>query len=135
MTRDDPSVRTGSPTGALDAVELRGITAVGFHGVFDHERRDGQPFVVDLVLHLDLRPAGVSDDLARTAHYGEVADLVHGIVKGEPFDLVEALAETIAQAVLAAFPVQAVDVTVHKPKAPIAVPFGDVAVTLRRSRV
>ena len=133
-SRDDPSVRTGSPSGALDAVELRGITGVGHHGVFEHERRDGQPFVVDLVMHLDLRPAGVSDDLTRTAHYGEVADLVHGIIEGEPFSLIEALAETIAQAVLGAFPVQALDVTVHKPKAPIEVPFGDVAVTLRRSR-
>jgi dihydroneopterin aldolase len=126
--------RTGSPSGLLDTVELAGITAKGYHGVFDHERRDGQPFVVDLVLHLDLQPAGTSDDLSRTAHYGEVAELVHGIIGGAPFDLIEALAETIAAAVLGSFPVAAVDVTVHKPKAPIAVPFGDVAVTLRRSR-
>lgn len=134
MSDASSGVRTGSPSGELDAVELRGITATGHHGVFDHERRDGQPFVVDIVLHLDLRPAGVSDDLTRTAHYGELAELVHGIIGGEPFDLIEALAETIAAAVLTAFPVSAVDVTVHKPKAPIEVPFGDVAVTLRRSR-
>jgi dihydroneopterin aldolase len=126
--------RPGSPSGVLDAVVLKGITAKGYHGVFDHERRDGQPFVVDLVLHLDLQPAGTSDDLSRTAHYGELAELVHGIIAGDPFDLIEALAETIAAAVLEAFPVHAVDVTVHKPKAPIEVPFGDVAVTLRRSR-
>ncbi|WP_247827689.1 dihydroneopterin aldolase [Arthrobacter antioxidans] len=126
--------RPGSPSGDLDTVLLTGITATGHHGVFEHERRDGQPFVVDLILHLDLHPAGTSDDLARTAHYGEVAELVHGIIQGDPFDLIEALAETIAAAILAAFPVAAVDVTVHKPKAPIAVPFGDVAVTLRRSR-
>lgn len=115
-------------------VELRGITATGYHGVFDHERRDGQPFVVDLVLHLDLQPAGSTDELVRTAHYGEIAELAHGIIAGTPFDLIEALAESIAAAVLGAFPVTAVDVTVHKPKAPIAVPFGDVSVTLRRSR-
>lgn len=113
---------------------LKGITAKGHHGVFDHERRDGQPFVVDIVLHLDLQPAGTSDDLAQTAHYGELAELVHGIIEGGPFALIEALAETIAAAVLGSFPVEAVDVTVHKPKAPIEVPFGDVAVTLRRSR-
>lgn len=124
----------GSPSGDLDSVVLRGISANGYHGVFDHERRDGQPFVVDIVLHLDLQPAGAGDELERTAHYGDLADLVHGIIGGEPFDLIEALAETIASAVLAAFPVAAVDVTVHKPKAPIEVPFGDVAVTLRRSR-
>ncbi|WP_298251940.1 dihydroneopterin aldolase [uncultured Arthrobacter sp.] len=124
----------GSPSGRLDSVTLRGITATGHHGVFDHERRDGQPFVVDLVLHLDLQPAGTGDDLARTAHYGEVADHVHAIIGGEPFELIEALAETIAAAVLGTYPVAAVDVTVHKPQAPITVPFDDVAVTLRRSR-
>lgn len=134
MTDGATPTRTGSPSGALDAVELRGITAVGHHGVFEHERRDGQPFVVDITLHLDLQPAGLSDDLARTAHYGELAELVHGIIEGEPFDLIEALAETIAAAVLSTFPVSAVDVTVHKPKAPIEVLFGDVAVTLRRAR-
>ncbi len=134
MTGGSAPTRTGSPTGHLDSVVLSGITAKGYHGVFDHERRDGQPFVVDIVLHLDLQPAGTSDELARTAHYGELAELVHRIIGGNPFDLIEALAETIAAAVLDAFPVAAVDVTVHKPKAPIEVPFGDVAVTLRRSR-
>ena len=134
MTTPLHSARRGSPSGELDAVGLTGITATGSHGVFDHERRDGQPFVVDLVLHLDLQPAGTTDELARTAHYGEIAELVHGIIEGTPFDLIEALAESIAAAVLGAFPVAAVDVTVHKPKAPIAVPFGDVSVTLRRSR-
>ncbi|MHA7263012.1 dihydroneopterin aldolase [Arthrobacter sp. TMN-37] len=118
----------------LDAVSLKGITAVGHHGVFDFERRDGQPFVVDVVLHLDLRPAGTSDDLARTAHYGEVAELVASIISGKPFQLIEALAERIAAEILAGYPVEAVDVTVHKPRAPISVPFGDVAVTLHRSR-
>ncbi|MBG6183537.1 dihydroneopterin aldolase [Arthrobacter sp. CAN_A214] len=117
-----------------DAVTLSGITAVGHHGVFDHERRNGQPFVVDLVLHLDLRPAGISDDLARTAHYGELAERVHGIITGKAFNLIEALAEKIAGDVLEFFPVDAVEVTVHKPQAPIEVPFGDVAVTVRRSR-
>ncbi|WP_159617312.1 dihydroneopterin aldolase [Arthrobacter zhaoguopingii] len=118
----------------LDAVSLTGISAIGHHGVFDFERRDGQPFLVDVVLHLDLRPAGTSDDLTRTAHYGEVAELVSAIVAGEPFQLIEALAETIAAEILARYPVEAVDVTVHKPKAPIPVPFGDVAVTIHRSR-
>ncbi|WP_235436454.1 dihydroneopterin aldolase [Arthrobacter sp. RIT-PI-e] len=134
MTTPFGGTRRGSPSGELDLVELSGITATGHHGVFEHERRDGQPFVVDLALHLDLQPAGTTDELARTAHYGQVAELVHGIIAGPPFDLVEALAESIAAEVLGAFPVTAVDVTVHKPQAPIAVPFGDVSVTLRRSR-
>ena len=118
----------------LDAVSLTGISAIGHHGVFDFERRDGQPFLVDVVLHLDLRPAGTSDDLTRTAHYGEVAELVSSIIAGKPFQLIEALAETIAAEVLVRYPVEAVDVTVHKPRAPIPVPFGDVAVTISRSR-
>jgi dihydroneopterin aldolase len=118
----------------LDAVSLTGISAIGHHGVFDFERRDGQPFIVDVVLHLDLRPAGTSDDLTRTAHYGEVAELVSSIIAGKPFQLIEALAETIAAEILARYPVETVDVTVHKPQAPISVPFGDVAVTLHRSR-
>ncbi|MBJ2120695.1 dihydroneopterin aldolase [Arthrobacter sp. MSA 4-2] len=118
----------------LDAVSLTGISAIGHHGVFDFERRDGQPFLVDVVLHLDLRPAGTSDDLTRTAHYGEVAELVSSIIAGKPFQLIEALAEAIAAEILARFPVEAVDITVHKPKAPIPVPFGDVAVTIHRSR-
>jgi dihydroneopterin aldolase len=118
----------------LDSVSLAGISAIGHHGVFDFERRDGQPFLVDVVLHLDLRPAGTSDDLTRTAHYGEVAELVGSIIAGKPFQLIEALAETIAAEILGRYPVEAVDVTVHKPKAPISVPFGDVAVTLHRSR-
>lgn len=117
-----------------DTISLTGITAVGHHGVFEHERRDGQPFVVDVVLHLDLRPAGESDDLTRTAHYGELAEHVSRIVTGEPLNLIEALAERIAAHVLASFPVNAVEVTVHKPKAPIEVAFGDVAVSIYRER-
>lgn len=117
-----------------DTITLTGITAVGHHGVFEHERRDGQPFVVDVVLHLDLRPAGQSDDLTRTAHYGELAEQVVDLITGEPLDLIEALAERIASSVLASFTVEAVEVTVHKPKAPIEVPFGDVAVSIYRER-
>ena len=117
-----------------DRITLTGITAVGHHGVFEHERRDGQPFIVDVVLHLDLRPAGESDDLTRTAHYGELAEQVVELIPGEPLDLIEALAERIAAAILSAFAVDAVEVTVHKPKAPIEVPFGDVAVSIFRER-
>ena len=120
---------------APDTITLTGITAQGFHGVFEDERRNGQPFVVDVVLHADLRPAGISDDLTKTAHYGELAEQVAAIISGEPLNLIEALAERIAAAVLDGFAaVTAVEVTVHKPQAPITVPFGDVAVTIRRDR-
>lgn len=117
-----------------DKITLTGITAVGHHGVFEHERRDGQPFVVDVVLYLDLRPAGKSDDLTGTAHYGELAEQVTELITGEPLNLIEALAERIASSILSSFAVDAVEVTVHKPKAPIEVPFGDVAVSIYRER-
>ncbi|MBO0909310.1 MULTISPECIES: dihydroneopterin aldolase [Arthrobacter] len=121
--------------GVRDTITLTGITAQGFHGVFEEERRNGQPFVVDLVLHADLQPAGISDDLTKTAHYGVLAEQVAAIISGEPLNLIEALAERIAAAVLGDFAgVDAVEVTVHKPQAPITVPFGDVSVTIRRSR-
>ena len=120
---------------APDRIRLTGLTAVGRHGVFEHERQDGQPFVTDVVLHLDAGPAAATDDLARTAHYGEVADTVVRLVTGEPVDLIETLAVRIAAAVLAEQPVvEAVEVTVHKPQAPIPHDFADAAVTVLRRR-
>lgn len=119
----------------MDQITLSGVTAVGHHGVLDFERRNGQPFVVDAVLHLDFSRAAASDDVLDTAHYGEVAECIRGWITGEPLNLIEALAVRIAGDVLAKFPVvAAVDITVHKPKAPIAVEFGDVSVSVRRTR-
>lgn len=118
----------------LDRISVRGIRAHGHHGVLAHERRDGQPFVVDLVLALDAGPAAASDDLSRTVDYGSLTQEVHDAIVSEPVDLIEALAQRIADLTLAYEPVQWVQVTVHKPAAPIAVAFDDVAVTLERSR-
>lgn len=124
-----------------DRIELTGLRARGRHGVFDHERRDGQEFICDVTLWLDFAGAAATDDLARTADYGEVARLAHGILTGEPRDLIETVATEIAEAILAADDARedggllhAVEVTVHKPQAPIPLDFGDVAVTARRSR-
>ncbi|MEV4435872.1 dihydroneopterin aldolase [Streptomyces sp. NPDC049555] len=119
----------------MDRVALRGLKARGNHGVFPREREEGQTFIVDLVLSLDTRPAAAGDDLTKTVHYGIVAEEVVGIVEGEPVDLIETLAERIAQQCLAHEPVQQVEVVVHKPDAPITVPFDDVTVTITRSRV
>jgi dihydroneopterin aldolase len=118
----------------MDQITLSGVTAVGHHGVFDFERRNGQPFVVDAVLHLDFGPAAASDDVLDTAHYGEVAECIRNWITGEPLNLIEALAVRIAEDVLLKFPVAAVEITVHKPKAPIEVEFGDVSVSVRRTR-
>lgn len=118
----------------LDQIRLSGIAATGYHGVFEHERREGQTFVADVVVHLDTRRAAAGDDLAHTLDYGVLAQQVAAVLAGEPVDLVETLAERIAATVLAAGAVQAVDVAVHKPQAPIPVPFGDVVVAIRRDR-
>lgn len=118
----------------LDRITLTGIEAVGHHGVFPFERRDGQPFRVDVTLGLDLSAAGRSDDLADTVDYGTLARQVSDDITGEPLDLIEALAERIARSCLGDGRVQAVTVTVHKPQAPIPVPFGDTCVTITRVR-
>lgn len=117
-----------------DRIELRGLSATGYHGVFDHERRDGQTFVVDIVLSVDLDPAATTGDLTRTVHYGELAEQVHDIITGEPVDLIETLALRIVKVCLGHGPVRWASVTVHKPEAPIEVAFTDVAVTLERSK-
>jgi len=120
---------------AADTITLTGITAIGHHGVFEHEKRDGQPFIVDAVLHTDISGAAATDDLAQTSDYGAVAEAIAELIRGEAFDLIETLTERIALRILADFPrVAAVDVTVHKPKAPIQVPFGDVSITMHRAR-
>ncbi len=117
-----------------DEIALTGIRAFGYHGVYDKERREGQEFVADVVLHLSLAAAAASDDVADTVHYGEFAEQVAAILTGDPADLLETVAQRIADAAFGHRIVDAVTVTVHKPQAPIAVSFGDVAVTIRRSR-
>lgn len=120
---------------AHDRITLTGIRAWAHHGVLEHERRLGQRFVVDLVLEVDLEAAGVSDDLADTIDYGAVAATVHDRITGVTHQLVEAVADDVAAAVLAHDArVEAVEVTVHKPHAPVTVDLDDVAVTVHRRR-
>lgn len=117
-----------------DRITLTGLRVFGRHGVFEHEKRDGQEFVVDIVAWLDLSPAAASDDLRETLHYGELAQLAAGIVGGQPYDLIESVAGRIADEVLKDQRLSAVEVTVHKPSAPIPLDFADVAVTVHRER-
>ena len=118
----------------LDVLRLTGVRATGHHGVFEHERRDGQEFVVDVVVHLDAAPAADGDDLAQTVHYGVLAEQLVAAVERDPVDLVETLAERLAHVVLAFPAAVRAEVTVHKPHAPITVPFGDVSITVVRER-
>lgn len=113
-------------------IRLTGLRARGHHGVYDFERAQGQEFVVDAVLELDLARAAATDDVRDTVHYGELAEALVAIVTGEPVNLIETLADRLAEACVADTRVRAATVTVHKPQAPIAHTFGDVSVTLRR---
>ena len=117
-----------------DRIVLRGVRARGHHGVYAEERASGQTFVVDVVLLLDLSRAAATDAVADTVHYGELAAAVVAAVEGEPVDLVETLAQRVADLALAYPLVEEVEVTVHKPEAPVGVPFEDVSVTIVRSR-
>ncbi|MDT0341767.1 dihydroneopterin aldolase [Streptomyces litchfieldiae] len=118
----------------MDRIALRGLRAKGFHGVLPRERAEGQPFVVDVVLGVDTRPAAETDDLARTVDYGVVAEEITAVIAGPPCDLLETLAQRIADQCLTHHAVLEAEVTVHKPRAPISVPFDDVTLTIKRSR-
>lgn len=125
---------TGRP---LDQIRLIGVTARGRHGVFPEERRDGQDFTIDVVLHVDTSKAAATDDVADTVHYGDLAVRIADVIRGEPVDLIETLAARIAESCLTSTDsagVATVDVAVHKPQAPITEPFTDVVVAIRRDR-
>ncbi|KUI21915.1 dihydroneopterin aldolase [Mycobacterium sp. GA-1285] len=117
-----------------DRIELRGLRIRGHHGVYEHERRDGQEFIVDITVWIDLAAAAASDDLADTLDYGALAQRAADIVAGQPRDLIETVAAEIADDVMTDERVHAVEVVVHKPAAPIPLTFSDVAVVARRSR-
>ncbi|WP_433382445.1 dihydroneopterin aldolase [Streptosporangium sp. CA-115845] len=118
-----------------DRISLKGLRVRGRHGVLAAERELGQEFVVDVTLFLDTAPAAAGDDLGRTVHYGELAEDLARVVAGEPVDLIETLAQRLADVCLARELVRSAEVSVHKPAAPIPLPFDDVIVTITRSRV
>ncbi|MFC7432169.1 MULTISPECIES: dihydropteroate synthase [unclassified Agrococcus] len=120
--------------GSRDRIELRGLEAFAHHGVFEHERRDGQRFVVDLDVTVDLAAAARGDDLARTVHYGQLAEAVVAAVERDPVDLIETVAERVAAVALGHPGVERARVRIRKPDAPITVPFDDVAVVIERGR-
>ena len=130
---DEPEATGTSPVrAATDSITLRGLRIMAHHGVTEEERAGGQNFVVDVTAHLDLSEAGRSDDLSSTVDYGILAEAIHRRVSGERWNLIERVAERVAELVLEDNRVGRVDVTVHKPDAPIRVGFEDVAVTVVR---
>src|SRR6218665_3255261 len=120
--------------GVADRICLTGLRVFAHHGVFATEREAGQEFVIDVVVSVDLRAAASRDDLTQTVHYGELAEAVVAAVERDPVDLIETVAERVAAVALSFPPVINTTVTVHKPHAPITVPFADVAVTIVRTR-
>ncbi|MGA8211212.1 MAG: dihydroneopterin aldolase [Nocardioidaceae bacterium] len=124
---------TEGPGRRLDRLAVRGIEVRGHHGVLDVERRDGQVFIADLVLELDTRDAAGSDDLQDTVDYGSLVARVAGVMGSDPVNLIETLAERIARTCLEDRRVRSVEVTVHKPDAPIEATFADVTLTIHRT--
>jgi dihydroneopterin aldolase len=119
---------------SLDRISLLGLRAFGRHGVLAHEREAGQEFVVDAILGVDTRPAAAADDLALTADYGALATRLAAVVAGPAADLIETLAQRLADACLDDPAVAEVEITVHKPHAPVTEHLADVSVTIRRGR-
>ena len=118
-----------------DKIRVTGVEALGYHGLYDSERENGQPFVVDAVLKLDLEKAGKTDEIDYTVDYNDIAVLMHNEIVGPPMKLLETLAERICNKIFAAYAtVEEIELTVHKPRAPISVPFGDVSITIKRER-
>jgi dihydroneopterin aldolase len=117
-----------------DRIAIRGLEAHAHHGVYDVERERGQIFRVDAVLSLDAAPAAAGDDLNKTVNYADLAQQLHAVLTGEPVDLLETLAQRLADVCLANPVVDAVEITVHKPDAHLGVPFEDVTVGIRRTR-
>ncbi|MFL6241060.1 MAG: dihydroneopterin aldolase [Actinomycetes bacterium] len=117
-----------------DTLALRGLRVRGYHGVLPEERQDGQVFVVDAVLHVETRRAAASDDLHQTVDYAVLANRLAAIVGGEPVNLIETLADRLASCCLEDERVERVELTVHKPDAPVEWDVDDVTVTVERTR-
>ena len=123
-----------TPPPPADRLRVRGIEVFAHHGVLAHERRDGQTFLIDLALEVDTTEAAATDDLTRTVDYGALVTDVVTAVQSDPVDLIETVAERVAGVCLARQRVRSVDVTVHKPDAPIPATFADVELTINRRR-
>lgn len=118
----------------MDRIAIRGLRVFAYHGVLDSERTGGQNFLIDVTVHLDTRGAAASDDLTRTLDYGDLALAVHQRVSEERWNLIERVAQRVAELVLENPAAERVEVTVRKPEAPIPLQFDEVSVSITRSR-
>lgn len=117
-----------------DCIRLQNMVFYGYHGVLQAEQEMGQRFMVDTFLYTDLRAAGISDDLRETVNYAEVYMVVKKIVEEQRFNLLEALAETIAAAILNQFAINKIIVNIRKPSAPVVGIFDFVEVSIVRTQ-
>ena len=117
-----------------DFIEIEGISGFGYHGLFDHERKNGQSFSADVKLELKDKRASKSDEISDAVDYSQVIKVVHQILIGEPVNLIEHLAQIIANALLESFALDSVEVVVHKANAPVGLPVRDIAVRIKRSK-
>ena len=115
-------------------IAIRGLRVHGHHGVLPEERANGQVFVVDAVVTIDVSKAATTDDLTETIDYSDLAKRLAAIVEGEPLDLIETLTARLVDECLSDVRVARAEVTVHKPEAPIGLPVEDVSVTIARGR-
>lgn len=117
-----------------DFIEIQGISGFGYHGLFEHERQNGQSFSADVKLELKSKKASKSDEIDDAVDYSHVIKIVHEIIIGEPVNLIERLAELIANALLKSFPLKSVEVVLHKAHAPVGLPVSDIAIRIKRSK-
>lgn len=128
------SSSTASRYSFADRITLTGVGCVGYHGVLESEKKTGQPFFVDVTMFTSFCASSASDDIAQTANYAEVAETIREVITGQSVDLIETLAEKLASTILSRFAIDALELTVHKPNAPIEVTFSDVSVTIFREK-
>ena len=118
-----------------DKILIKGIQALGYHGLLEDERKNGQLFIVDAEVELDLSEAAKNDDIKKSVDYNALAILIHSEITGPAVNIIESLAHRIGIKALEAFKeIDEIKVTVHKPKAPIEVSFTDVSVSIKVKR-
>lgn len=117
----------------MDKIYIRDLEFIGYHGVFEEEKKLGQKFYVSLELITNLRDAGLNDDILKTTHYGEVAKTVEKVFFSKKYDLIETLAEDIAREILLNFNlISELKLEIKKPWAPVGIPLDNVAVEINR---